>query len=406
LWLAQEVVGAVPPDTRFYRNPSLAAASTGRFAVTSYNTNSTLPRLAMAQYDGGDDNSTAPAWRNPAGFLATGTPSAGSLSIPSSAFSFDGSTYLNAWGQRDAVSGLRQAKAQAFRYDTCKYTTPLQSCTVPQPGLGQRAVTIASTAPMDVTLNKVAALGTTDFGLAWNAPDPNNSNGSTVYFSRFDGRLGVESWSTPVQVNTTVTGNAYIPSYNKALAGNSRGDAALAWGEENTVSSRFAFYLARYTTAGGWGAPERIDVVPANGTYLVGLLNNTIPELATGIDANGIVTVAWVGGIEGTGDLALHIRRCLPGTACGAPTVFNLTGRSASTPALVVSPNGDVTIVWRVDRPIEQQAVHYSAAAGTWDSAPTTIGSSTTDQPSLAADGLNRVTVVWRDSGLFIRRLE
>ena len=124
-------------------------------------------------------------------------------------------------------------------------------------------------------------------------------------------------------------------------------------------------------------------------------------------DHAGNVFAAWVGQAE---DLSLSIiarRRAAGSASWDAPQTITAEGVQFDDPAIVASPNGDITVAWSRNNgsTTKIETTTRSAATGAWspvERMPDTPGSASDaqcDDPQLVVDGSGTLTMIWREWG-------
>ena len=308
------------------------------------------------------------------GWVSQLLTSGGNSNDASLSFSADGNTALMMYSQYD---GAKYAiRSQAYRYDSGSLAT-----LSPDGGISGSSSYSAS-----------AALGSSEAVGSW------IGQSQFVYVNRFDG--ATQTWGAPVNLNASSTGNAYA----QAIAGNAAGNAAVVWLDLN---SGYRIYASRLSS-GTWSTPVALatqaEGAPTN-------FDSSGLSVATGLDSSGNAYFAW-----GQEDLArpyttrLYVRRCAIGqamSACDSRVQMDSRDDSVGRPGLAVASNGDVWVAWVAQTTTGSEVrVRRRDSAG-W-SAVVTVGSSqaTDVAPSIAIDGLNRVTLAWvgADARVYVAR--
>ena len=291
-------------------------------------------------------------------------------------FTGDGNTALMMYSQYDGATRYA-IRSQAYQYgnNTLASLSPEGSATFG-----------------DSNSPAAAALGSSDAVGTWIAQS------KFVYVNRFNG--ATQTWGVPVNLNASSTGNAFPP----AIAGNAGGNAAVVWLDLN---SGYRVYASRLSGA-AWSTPVTLatqaEGAPRN-------FSSWGVSVATGLDTSGNTYFAW-----GQEDLTnpftirLYVSRCAigqPMSACESRIQMDTRNDRMGRPGMAVAPNGDVWVAW-VARTATGSEVRIRQRNSTGWSAVVTLGSSadTDVAPSIAIDGLNRVTVAWEgtDRRIYVAR--
>ena len=292
-------------------------------------------------------------------------------------FTGDGNTALMMYSQYDGVSRYA-IRSQAYQYGN----NTLASLS-PDGGLS----------PGDSNSPAAAALGSSEAVGTWIA------NGQFVYVNRFNG--ATQTWGVPVNLNASSTGSAYP----HAIAGNAGGNAAVVWLDLN---SGYRVYASRLSGA-TWNAPVTLateaEGAPRN-------FNSSEVSVATGLDTSGNTYFAWAQeDLLSPYTIRLYVRRCAIGQAMSACEIrMQMDSRDdrSGRPGLAVAPNGDVWVAWVARTTTGSEVRIRQRDAAGWSAAVVTLGSSSDTHvaPSIAIDGLNRVTVAWEgaDGRIYVAR--
>jgi hypothetical protein len=143
-----------------------------------------------------------------------------------------------------------------------------------------------------------------------------------------------------------------------------------------------ALVPATATAATTWSAPVTLATVPGTPT----------PALVTAGQASGTAVVAWTG----NGQVSASVRT--PSAGWSGAAAVSPAGQTASSPAVVMRPDGSAVLAWAVQRSADTviEASVWTAAVG-W-SGPAVVsgtGTSFTGPVALGADGSGNVLAAW-----------
>jgi hypothetical protein len=219
------------------------------------------------------------------------------------------------------------------------------------------------------------------------------NGGVNVVWENDDHTLGVmfihspdgSSFPNPaINLATNTTG-----SVSPAIAAGADGSVNVAWEDDFSSKAHISF---RRSTDNGQTFPS----LPTAVSNSVG--NSTSAQVA--VDGSGNVTVVWVD--DGPGNFVIMYNRLSNGSTSfsGANTISG--SGNASNPQVAVDAAGNVLVVWQANTvalPNNDVFFARSIAGGTF-SAPQNVSANTGDSsnPSLNADALGNVNVVWTDT--------
>ena len=148
------------------------------------------------------------------------------------------------------------------------------------------------------------------------------------------------------------------------------------------VAAAGAMMPAAANAATMWSAPVTLATVPGTPT----------PVLVSAGQASGTAVVAWTG----NGQVSASVRT--PSAGWSSAAVVSPTGQTATSPAVVMRPDGSAVLSWAAQRSADTviEASVWTAAAG-W-SAPAVVsgtGMSFTGPVALGADGSGHVLAAW-----------
>lgn len=144
-----------------------------------------------------------------------------------------------------------------------------------------------------------------------------------VRTSRYSGG----AWTT-----ATALGVSNSSPTDAVMTADSTGAITAAWALDDGAA--YDVRASRYTPGAGWNA---VEVIAQAGVYA--------PSPSLGVDAAGVVQVAWLHGAAARGDV--YARRFVPSSGWQAAALVETTDTvSASEPHLAVAPDGSAVAMW------------------------------------------------------------
>jgi uncharacterized protein with GYD domain len=137
-------------------------------------------------------------------------------------------------------------------------------------------------------------------------------------------------WGAAELIEADDTGDAEFPE----IAIDPDGDASATWHQAD--GTRENIWANRYTTAGGWGAAELIEMDDT--------ADARFPQIAA--DPNGNAIAVWY---QAGGSRSIWANRYTPAGGWGAAELIEASGGAAEGPHVAVDPNGNALAVWYQD---------------------------------------------------------
>jgi len=231
---------------------------------------------------------------------------------------------------------------------------------------------------------------TDGLGVVWFDFRFDNENAEILFKERAAGPSGNE-WDTTAgdapDVNVSETaGNSTYP----AVAVAPDGTLHVVWMEQASIAA--VLHRARDAASGVWGARDTV----AAGIDVVGYP-------AAAVDPAGALHVVWVDARDGS--QAIFERARGAGGGWGSETRVSPAGVNAQEPAIAASADGTLHAAWhdtRVSLLNREVFLQSKPAAAPWDASGASDvrvsnASAHSTRPSLLADALGNVHVLWKD---------
>ena len=209
------------------------------------------------------------------------------------------------------------------------------------------------------------------------------------------------AWTTP---NLALEGGfGETGDYTVAVGMSGKGEAFVAWNEDDKGTADQPSIFEMHHTAAGWSTAGLFETYDARPCYL--------PSVAT--NSAGTAVITW---IEVSADASMETifgrRRAFGDNQFGQPQMFGLgvTIENLQAPALVLDEAGKATLSWANE--IQGKFQVYYARSDLLGTVPADIGVIETDNaatdddpndvyqraplPALAVDPANNVTLIWR----------
>lgn len=194
------------------------------------------------------------------------------------------------------------------------------------------------------------------------------------------------SWPTPTQV-AALTANVGGLLREMQLACSRTGSCMAVWARISSNSLLDdGIYAARFTSAGGWGAPLQLS-------------GDRGRQPALGVDDEGNAVVVW-NARDGANIPQAYVRRYAPSTGWDNVAQLSPPGpdRAELDMAVAMSSNGHVTVVYTRRLTAEGSSSLWAArpSGGSWASVRVPGAGSAFGSLQGFADRLGRVTLVWQ----------
>lgn len=237
------------------------------------------------------------------------------------------------WSRVGFSNGIGKDQVSRYSAASATWSTPVEVRTAPSPGFP---------VPVSDALGNLTLL---------------NSNGTSVFATRLN--AGASTWSEPRAIEYPHPNNYVFPV--RAVT-DATGNIVAAWMQVDDRGR--AIYAARYDAAlSEWATAQRVASTPMNGNE----------PIAMGVDATGVVTLAWTrsAGVAG-GDTVWASRLNAQGQAWSPPVRMDRTDPAAPDARnvmLVVDSAGTATALWRQGN---LRSARWSPGAAEW-SAPDVV---------------------------------
>ncbi len=229
-----------------------------------------------------------------------------------------------------------------------------------------------------------------ELGVVWFDYRFDNENAEILFKERASGSGGGE-WDTTAgdapDVNLSETpGNSTYPVVAVAPSG----AVHVVWMEQEAGVA--VLHRVRDTASSIWGVTETV----VSGGDVVGYP-------AAAVDAAGALHVVWVDAREGS--QAIFARTRGANGAWGSESRVSPSGVNAQEPAIAASADGTLYVAWhdtRVSLLNREVYLQSKSASGSWDGSGAsdlriTNASAHSTRPSLLADALGNLHVLWKD---------
>jgi hypothetical protein len=183
------------------------------------------------------------------------------------------------------------------------------------------------------------------------------------------------TWSQPVRLSSAAGEAGGDP----VVAVNRHGDAVVLWQWRDQPGDRSLVQGAFRPAGGSWGPAAAIDTV--------GFAYGWSPQV--GIDDQGNVVAAWLGGAAGT-----PLRAAARNVDSGLWTRPVDVTVGASDPQLAVDPHGNAAAVWIDAAGKSANASVRPVAGGGWQP-PVKLSAGAAFDPRVAMDGAGGAVAIW-----------
>jgi hypothetical protein len=211
-----------------------------------------------------------------------------------------------------------------------------------------------------------------------------DAGGTHILASRFDGT----AWGAPARLDPD-PGESGDP----ALAANPAGNGAIAWSQAGGTGDRSLLWVRIYRNAApsGWGPPALLDNVAGRSDK---------PQI--GMDRDGNLIVVWRRQELAAGPVLPYGARFTPAGGWGAPVRLSAKDTDGELwPALAMDAGGNAVVAWEQPEEPGGASRIWAAGfvkAGGWGMAVpvSPAGMGDADEPALGIDGSGNAVLIWK----------